>query len=494
MKPILSGKQMKIVDEYTINKLGIPSLVLMERAALSVLDLIVYNEDDNSSVFVVCGTGNNGADGVALARMLYIKGFDVSIGIVGDTSKGSQEFKTQLDIANNINVPIVESFVKADIIVDAVFGVGLSRNVEGEYKAVIETINNSNATIYSVDVPSGINAENGAVMGVSVKADYTVTFGSEKLGTVLYPGASYCGEVIVADLGYPEVSYNQCDDLVQAFERTELSLIPFRPNYSNKGTFGKVLVIAGNEDMSGAAAMCAMAAYRTGVGMVRVLTVEQNREIIAKLVPEAIITCFNNDRFDKKIIESAVKWADVIAVGPGMGKGSNQRIIINECLESQKQVVIDADGINNIANDNRLLEKLHRNVILTPHIGEMSRLTIKPIDEIKSNMFSVAKDFAYKNDATVVLKDARTVIYTNDKAYINLTGNNGMATAGSGDVLCGIIVGLLGIGVAFNDAAILGPYIHGLAGDLAASKISKTSLMATDIIEELKNVFSAEWR
>ena len=494
MKPILSGKQMKIVDNYTIDKLGIPSLVLMERAALCVYNLIIKNEKSDSKVFVVCGVGNNGADGLAIARMLHIKGFDVCVGILGDVAKGSSEFNSQLDIIKKLGITISESFVRSDVIVDAIFGVGLARNVEGEYAAVIETINRSEATVYSVDIPSGINADTGEVMAVSVKADYTVTFGDLKVGTVMYPGVNYCGELSVGDLGYPDKAYSECGDIVNAIEDKELSVIPFRPNYSNKGTFGKVLIIAGNEDMSGAAAMCALAAYRTGVGMVRVLTVEENRDIIAKLVPEAIITCYSNDSFDKKIIDAAIRWADVIALGPGMGKGTNQRIIIDECLESDKDLVIDADGLNNIASDNRLMAKLRGNIILTPHLGEMSRLSLKSIDEIKKDMFGVAKEFVYKHDSTVVLKDSRTVIYTDDKLYINLTGNNGMATAGSGDVLCGIIIGLMGIGVDYQNAAVIGPYIHGLAGDMAAKRVSKTSLMATDIIEELKNIFGMDWR
>ena len=498
MKQILSGKQMKSVDEYTINELGIPSLVLMERAALSVFDLITSNEPMDRTVFVLCGTGNNGADGIALARMLHIKGYQTSVGIIGSIDNASEEFKQQLDIAKKLDLNIVDSFITADVIVDAIFGIGLSRNVEGEYQAVIETINRANATVYAVDIPSGINADSGKIMGTAVKADYTVTFGEEKIGTVMYPGFSYCGEVVVADIGYPIAAYKQCeDDVFHSLEKTDLAIIPNRPNYSHKGTFGKVLIVAGNADMSGAAAMCALAAYRTGVGMVRVLTVEQNREIIAKLVPEAIITCFDPTQFDKKIVDASIAWADVIAIGPGMGKGTIQRMIISECLETNKDIVIDADGLNNIASDNRLLEKLstHGNAIITPHIGEMSRLTLKSIDEIQNNMLETAIDFSYKyNHLNVVLKDARTVIYSGQSAYINTSGNNGMATAGSGDVLCGIITGLIGIGVELNDAAVLGPYIHGLAGDIAAQKLSQASMIATDIINQLKNIFNGEWR
>lgn len=489
MKYIVSGSEMKKVDEYAIKHLGIPSMVLMERAALCVVDLILQNETKEKSVLVVSGVGNNGADGLAIARMLFLKGYDVTIYVCGQKSKASEDFLKQLDIVKKLNIKIVREFVNSDIIVDAIFGVGLSRNVIGLQAKAINLINDARATVYSVDIPSGISSDSGEIFQTAVKADYTVTVGCQKIGTSMYPGADFSGEVVVGDIGYPDEAYDSVKKIARCIDNYDLSLIPARPNYSHKGSFGKVLVIAGNSEMSGAAAMCAMAAYRVGAGLVRVFTAKENREAISKLLPEAIINTYDSENFDPKSLEASVNWADVIAIGPGLGVGENERIMVECALDSSKPCVVDADGINNIANDTRLFNKLHKEVVLTPHLGEMSNLIGKSVEDIRKDVFIIAKDFNVKNGANLVLKDARTVIASGDDLFVNMTGNNGMATAGSGDVLTGIIVGLLGVGVDFNAACVLGPYIHGVAGDRAVEKISKTSLMATDIINELARLF-----
>ena len=270
----------------------------------------------------------------------------------------------------------------------------------------------------------------------------------------------------------------------------DLKLIPKRANYSNKGTFGKILIVAGSRDISGAAVLCAKAAFRAGAGLVRIFTHENNRDIIAKLIPEAMINTYNTEKFDKKAFEACLNWCDVVAVGPGIGIGTIQQMIVEQVIESKIPAVIDADGINNIAADERVKKNFHKKLILTPHLGEMSRLINKPVREIAENLIYYAKELNYRYGANVVLKDARTVIATDGQIYINLSGNNGMATAGSGDALTGIIAALIGIGCDFEKAAVMGPYVHGVAGDIAAYKVSKTGLMATDIIEEIKSVIT----
>ena len=489
MEYIVSGSEMKKVDEYAIKRLGIPSMVLMERAALSVVDLILCNEPKDKKIVVVSGVGNNGADGIAIARILSLKGYDVTIYVCGVKSKASEEFLAQLEIAKKLKIKIVREMVRADVIVDAIFGVGVSRNVIGIQAKAIRQINNSRGVVYSVDLPSGINADTGEVMGVAVKADYTVTIGCQKIGTAMYPGTDYCGEITVGDIGYPIDAYDKCKHVAKYVDNYDLSLIPVRPNYSFKGSFGKVLIIAGNDEMSGAAAKSAMSAYRVGAGLARVFTDQENKEVIGKLIPEAVINTYDSEEFDVKALDASIAWADVIAIGPGLGLGDNQNIMVKRVLDSKKPCVVDADAINTISKDNKLKKKLHGEVIMTPHLGEMSRLIKKDVDEIKANIFEAAKNAHKKTFANYVLKDARTVIASGDDLFVNMTGNNGMATAGSGDVLTGIIVGLLGIGVDFNAAAVLGPYIHGIAGDRAANRVSKTSLMASDIIEELTTIF-----
>lgn len=489
MKYIVSGSEMKKVDNYTINHVGVPSLVLMERAAVSVVDLIVSNEKKTNKILVVCGSGNNGADGVAIARILKLKGYDVTIYLAGNMEHATVELKQQISIAKNVDVRFCEKITGADVVVDALLGMGLSRDVEGIYFDLIKKINEFHGTVYAVDIPSGIDADNGRVHKIAVKADYTVTFGCNKIGTVLYPGAEYCGKLTIADIGFPESAYEQLNDIIGCVDNSELSLIPKRPNYSNKGSFGKVLIIAGSKDMSGAAVLTSMSAFRVGAGLVRVFTANENKDIINKLVPEAIVNTYGASVFDKKALESAVSWSDVIAIGPGFDTGVIQKMMVENVLDAKKPTVIDADAINNISMDIRLTKKFHKKVIITPHLGEMSRLMKRPIKDIQDDLIQTARNVNYKYNINCVLKDARTIIVAGKNTYVNTNGNNGMATAGSGDVLTGIIVGLLGIGTDINAATVLGPYIHGIAGDIAAKNVSKTSMMATDIIQGLTEIF-----
>lgn len=483
MKYILTGKQMKTVDGYTINHIGIPGIVLMERAALSVASLIVQNETKNNSVLVVCGVGNNGADGLAVCRMLHLKGYSTCIYVLGEIQKATDDFKTQLNIVKNLGIEIVDEIVSNDIIVDAIFGVGLSREVTGKYKNAIEQINKIRAKKYAVDIPSGIDADTGKVLGVAVKAHHTVTFGYHKVGTVLYPGAEYCGKVMVADIGFaPDTGL---DDKIKYIENQDLKYVPKRKNYSNKGTYGKVLIIAGSKEISGAAVLSAMAAFKTGAGMVRVFTHENNRNIIGRLIPEAMINTYHTERFDMKSLEACLKWCDVVAVGPGMGTGEIQTKIVEKVLEAELPTVLDADGINTISRRNEIKKKLHKKVIMTPHLGEMSRFMAVSVEEIAGNLIKYANQANYQYGVSIVLKDARTVIVSHHGIYINLTGNSGMATAGSGDVLTGIIVALLGMKAGLEHAAVLGPFIHGLAGDLAAEEYTKESMMAGDIVKKI---------
>ena len=463
MKNIVTGTDMKKVDSYTINTIGIPSLVLMERAALSVSEIVCKNQLKDKKILVVAGVGNNGADGVAICRILHLKGYNTELYILGDISKASTEFKQQLSIAHNIGINIVGDYNDADVIIDSI--------------------------VYSVDIPSGVSADTGKICGVAVKANCTVTFGSYKIGTVLYPGAEYCGQVVVADIGFPQEAYEQIEEQVKTATLEDFNFIPPRPNYSNKGTYGKILIIAGSKDISGAAVLCAEAAFRVGAGLVRVFTAEQNRQIIQRLLPEAMVNTYDVHHFNMKSLEACLKWCDVVAIGPGIGTGVIQKNMIEKVLEYNLPTVIDADGINNISEDERLKKKLHKNVVITPHLGEMSRFLNIPVEEIASNLIKYGREVNYKYNINCILKDARTVITTEQETFVNLSGNSGMATAGSGDVLTGIVAALIGIGVEFNNATVLAPYIHGLAGDKAMEYVSKTSMMATDIIEGIKILF-----
>ncbi len=488
MKKIVSGTDMKKADDYTIHQIGIPSLVLMERAAKSVADRILSQQTKDQTVLIAASTGNNGADGLAVGRMLHLAGFDVHLYVLGSEEKGSQEFQTQLYICRKLGILETEAFEERDIVVDAIFGVGLSRDVEGVYAQVIRQINEAKNTVYAVDIPSGIDADTGKVRGIAVIAEETVTFGVHKIGTVLYPGAEYCGRITAADIGFPPAAYQSLPEIYHV-EKTDLGRIPKRPNYSNKGTFGKILVIAGSRDISGAAYLCAKAAFRCGAGLVRILTTKENREVLQRLLPEAIVNVYDYENFDEKILRASLAWCNVAAIGPGFGTGDVQKKMIQEVLQAKLPTVVDADGLNNIAEEKTLKEKLHKDVIITPHLGEMSRLIDTDIKTLQETLLQSAKKACTEFDCICILKDARTVIAQKDSVCINLTGNHGMASAGSGDVLTGILAGLIGVGTKQTDAAVLGPYIHGLAGDIAAEKQGKTGMMAEDIIDALKYIF-----
>ena len=344
MRYLVTGEQMKAIDGYTIHTVGIPSLVLMERAAMAVAREAEARIKAGQHVWAVCGTGNNGADGVAAARMLALKGHSVTVIVAGDPNRGTKEFHVQKEIAERLKISMVEwkDFLpgRCDLLIDALFGVGLTREIEGEYREIIEAVNGMNPqTVIAVDMPSGIHSTTGQVMGDAVKAHVTVTFGYGKLGTALYPGREYCGELVVEDIGFPDVSAKEAGPFAWTYGREDLHRMPARPACSNKGTFGKVLLIAGCSGMSGAAYLAGLAAYRAGAGLVKIMTVDQNRTILQQLLPEAVVTVYSpqeilpdgqepetekepgerlccSSAWEKRI-EKECAWADVIVMGPG---------------------------------------------------------------------------------------------------------------------------------------------------------------------------------
>jgi len=490
MEYLLNSEEMKRCDLTTIEKIGMPSMVLMERAALSVIEELA--SFDLTKVLIVCGSGNNGADGYAVARFLHLQKIAVDILFIGNEQKRSPENNQQKKIAEYYGVKSVKDIEQNQYttIIDALFGIGLSQPLSGKYAEVITKINQMNVEVLSVDVPSGISADNGKVMGCGIKATKTVTFAFNKVGLVLYPGAAYAGMVKVKDIGITEVGFEEEFPKVYSYTIEDLAKIPKRNPYSNKGTYGKILVIAGSKNMSGAAYFSAKAAYRMGVGLVRIVTPEENRQIIQTLLPEAIVTTYQKKQLDGDWLMDAINWASVIVIGPGMGRSEEAHYLLSKVLSiSEVPLVIDADAINILAKEPGLLQHNKQNIILTPHIGEMSRLTDKPISEIAENIIEVAERFAKEKKLTCVLKDARTIVTEgNAGTYVNTSGNDGMATGGTGDVLTGVIAGLLGQGLSVIEAARLGVYIHGLAGDAAAAKKGTYGLLADDVCEAINDV------
>ena len=504
MKYLVSSRQMKEIDRYTMEEIGIPSLVLMERAAMKVAEEAEKLSSLSDEILAVCGTGNNGADGVAAARMLKLKGYRVSVLLAGNRERGTEELKLQLDIAEKLDVPVMEfgEFLpgKCDILIDAVFGVGLGRAVEGKYKELMEVLKNlyPKKTI-AVDIPSGIHGESGAVMGCALPADVTVTFGYEKLGTALYPGRDYSGTVIVADIGFPEKSREYIGAAAFALDQEDLAEIPRRPSYSNKGTFGKVLIVAGAKNMGGAAYLSALAAYRTGAGLVKVLTAEENRLVIQEKLPEAVVIPYNTDiimenqeernRFSI-LVERECRQADAVVLGPGLSQAPHVKTVVENVLSFVcSPVILDADGLNTIATYPELTGYYTENVIITPHLGEMARLIGKNIPEIRENLLETAVNYAGKYGITCVLKDAATVVADKEgNISVNKSGCSAMAKGGSGDVLTGMIAALIAQGMEESAAARMGVYLHGLCGERAAARAGAYGVLAHEIADEAGNV------
>lgn len=520
MKYVVTGKEAKEIDGISIEEIGIPSFALMERASLAVADSICHNTDVSlKRVLVFCGVGNNGGDGIAVGRILFDRGYFVSLVVLGKLEKATKEMACQLKIAQNLGIPIfqnpsledmTEFLEKTDIMIDALFGIGLSREIQGEFAQWIQVINQCQALVYAVDIPSGIDASTGKVWGIAVKADYTVTFGFLKSGLLLFPGKQYSGTVEVADIGFPQKAVEQVNPSMFSYEREDVkTLFPKRKANSHKGSYGKTLVIAGSESMSGAAYFSGAAAYGMGSGLVKILTHENNRIMLQTKLPEALLTTYgakdmNPDSqtdhlasiscydFMKKVKEE-IQWASVIIIGPGLSTCDFSKMLLITVLQEmeQKPVVIDADGINLLSQlqgdffrDGKW--KLPKNIVLTPHLKEMSRLLKRSVKEIQKNLLETAKTSV--EGATLVLKDARTLVNRKDSIYINLSGNNALAKGGSGDVLSGIIGGLLALGMSCQDAACLGVYLHGLTASEYVKNKSISSMTASDILEELSRI------
>lgn len=510
MKYALGSGQMKAIDRYTIEKIGIPAMVLMEKAAMAVVRHTKELCSEKDRILAVCGYGNNGGDGIAAARILHMEGYSVAIYMVGEKERATKETKQQLKIARKIGIPMIRKvkWEEYTIIIDAIFGIGLTRTITGEFRKTIEQINQAEKKVVSIDVPSGVSADDGKVLGIAVNADVTVTFGYQKVGCLLFPGSGYVGKVYVEDIGFAQGGLEEPPTRFY-FDETPLELLPVRKKNSNKGTYGKVLVIAGSKNMSGAAYFASTAAYRMGCGLVRILTAQENREILQRQIPEAILTTYETQEdgiaeADAEAIKEAVSWASVIVLGPGLGMSAMSARIVNYVIcECKVPLIIDADGLNIISRMitekvsaeegvagrlRYLAELLPSGTILTPHKKELSVLTGIPLADLVSCLIDSSASCTYNNELIYVKKDVRTIVSFGNSDYINVSGNDGMATAGSGDVLAGMIAGLLAQGEIPKMAAMSGCYLHGLAGDMAARKKGPRSMLASDILEAIPEV------
>ena len=497
MRYLVNSREMRQYDNYTSEVLKVPSLVLMEQAALAACEEIEKCVLKTDRILIICGTGNNGGDGLAVGRILFLKGYTVELVLIGDEKKATEQNQKQQEILKAYGVSVLKELPQQDnyqVIVDAIFGVGLTRKIEGNYKAVIEEANVRQGLKIALDIPSGVSADDGAVLGVAFRADKTITFAFDKVGLHLWPGNVAVGEVIIKEIGITERSFLERRPMVMVMEDADLKQLSVRPSHSNKGTFGKLLIVAGSINMAGAAVLAAKSAYVAGCGLVRVLTPEENRLIIQTTLPEAVLSTYATKKLDEALMKDALDWAEVILIGPGIGTDSTAQTLVKYILKNASvPLVLDADALNIVAKDTNILKRPHTEMVVTPHLGEMSRLTGDSVGFLQARLLDTAKDFANTYNVTCVLKDERTIISVPyGTTYINLSGNAGMATAGSGDVLSGIIASLMVQGYNSELAAPLGVYLHGVAGDCMIKETGKAGLMASDLIQGIRRILGCK--
>lgn len=493
-------KEMQAMDRHAIENLAIPEEILMEnagQAAASVLDLEMGIPGKRYAV--ICGVGNNGGDGFVLARKIHSNGGLAHVFIVGDVSRIKGASRLNLNILEKLPVHITavssspamrKGILHIDGIVDALFGTGLDREIQGLYRDVVSLINSAGKKVLSIDIPSGIHGETGKIMGVAVKADYTVTFGLPKVGNILYPGYGLCGKLYVSHISFPPALYDRADLKIQTNDTAPL---PPRNAQAHKGTVGDCLFIAGASGYFGAPYFSAMSFLKAGGGYSRLAAPSSMIGFLAQMGPEIVFIpqketasgCLSMENKDALIALS--EKVDMVVIGPGLSlKRETQQLVREMVRDIRTPIVIDGDGITAISEDLDILRERNAPTVLTPHFGEMSRLTGKSVKEISEDTIHILQQTAIVLQAIIVLKGAHSLIgYPDGRIFINLSGNEGMATAGSGDVLTGTIAAMNGQGLPLEEAVRKGVFIHGLAGDLAAADKGTDGMTAEDILENL---------
>lgn len=500
METILTACQMQASDRYTIDGLLIASAVLMERASYAIAEraehVIRSGACRNSLVLCVCGTGNNGGDGIACARILAERGIMADLFFVGNPEHRSKDNREQTESAKRCGIRILEDadFTEYGLIVDALFGIGLARPVGGTFAETIGRINGSGAYVIAADIPSGLEADTGRILGCAVRADETVTMQYKKPGQLLLKGKEYCGKLTAAGIGIREAPDRKKPALFALTKEDLPDLLPARTPDGNKGTYGKLLVAAGSEEMAGAAYFAAKAALISGCGMVKILTHERNRSVLLSLLPEAMLRTYSSDQEAENALREELRWCDAAAAGPGLGTSVRTGRLIRILLERGLPLVLDADAVNVLQGPEELKSLVKGPVFLTPHPGEAARFVSRTIPGIREDLTGTGLSLAEETGAVFVMKDACTcTAFPDGRVFLNPGGNDGMGTAGSGDVLTGILGGLLArfAGGKLPDCRMAGPlavYIHGLAGDQAARRWGRSSVTASAILAGIPDI------
>jgi len=498
--------QMREMDAKAV-EMGIPDIVLMENAAIKSFFELKNRFDNLEGKLVVAfvGAGNNGGDALAISRHLHNARANVYIYLLADPKKLKGSAKVNYEAVRNMGIQhsvvhshqdLSEQIIhEADIIIDGLFGTGLTRPVEGVYRDAIELINRSGAFVLSVDIPSGVRADTGEVLGIAVEADLTPTFALAKPGHILYPGRSYCGELVVVDISTPREVIDEFEPDFVALDPDQLQLKQ-RPADSHKGHYGHLAVVGGSVGKSGAVIMASKAAVASGTGLVTAVIPEPINTAFEASVLEAMsypVPAYGG-MFESAAIDEIVGFISdksAVCFGMGLGINDNTRRVARAMLDVDKPLLIDADGINALSGEAELLKKRNSATVLTPHPKELSRLIGVPTQEIVKNRLSIVREFSSTYNVVLVLKMADTLIATPEgKLYINTTGNVGLATGGSGDVLSGMIGAFLAQGYDPTEAAKLGVYLHGLAADIAIEEgFTYESLKPSDVIDHINAAF-----
>jgi len=486
---ILRAEQIRAADHYTIETEPIKSIDLMERAANAFVLFFASRYPETSKIAVVCGTGNNGGDGLAIARILISRGFKVETIIVGDVGKSSEDFSINFERAKEIDMPI-RHFEKDllltgfDTIVDGIFGSGLSRPTKGLQAMAIHKMNTSGAEIVAIDIPSGLACDTKMASEAIVNADVTISFEVPKLAFFMPETGNFVNEWNVVSIGLDREFISKSDSPYAVITaKCVQGKLKKRPKFYHKGNAGKALLVSGSLGKMGAAILASRACLKIGVGLLTVHIPKSGNIILQIAVPEAMVELDNDENSISEI--KFEETYNIIGIGPGIGTEAPTCKALSKYVErSAKPLVIDADGLNILSEHPEIMNVLPEGSILTPHPGEFQRLAGMWKDDFER--LEVQRNFSKKNKVIVILKNAHTSISATDgRVYFNTTGNPGMATAGAGEVLTGVIIGLLGQGYAPIDASILGVYLHGLSGDIAKQQLSEPSITASDIIDNL---------
>lgn len=493
---VLTAAKFKEMDKATIEDIGIPGIVLMENAATGIYNKIL---NKGEKFIVVCGDGNNGGDGLAIARKLILAKKQVKTFVIGNGNSKSVEFNINYKVLCNItsNIELIQKdkinleifkneLENSDIIVDAIFGIGLNREVQEIQYKVIEKINESNAEIFSVDIPSGLDSDTGKPLGISIKAKETFTIETYKKGFFMSEAQEYLGYISIINIGIPEEIKELHNEKIEVLSKTQYKLIlPKRTVYGHKGNYGRVIILAGSNGMEGAALIATKAALKTGSGLTTLLVNDNIKSIVSSKSVEAMIISYS----EKDKLNELISKADIIACGPGLGSEKEQVQMLQKCImESSCPIVLDADALNIISKNDGLISYLKNRAIFTPHPGEMARLTGKTIKYIEENRIEICREYSKQNNIITLLKGHNTVISDGDKVIINTSGTSKMASGGMGDCLTGIISSLVGQKIGIFNSAILGCYIHGLAAEEAGT--DKYSVIASEVIDKISEVMN----